>query len=219
METKSSNAPVVVIAFTVVIIVAMICGMVIWLMQRSMAMNERLNDRLLEVRLQEAKAAQAQAGHVPTAQPVETATTSATESALADIQARLKRAEEAAQREADARRKAEQDMAALLSKQQQPAPAPVVVVQQPAAPTPTPAPKQQVKPQPKKADTPKAAAPKKDAPKKETPAKPHQTQAAKIKPRPAPQEIPAAQQRVGSDGYPLNRVTLPMGNDELDWQL
>ena len=61
METKSSNAPVVVIAFTVVIIVAMICGMVIWLMQRSMAMNERINDRLLEVRLQEAKALSAQA--------------------------------------------------------------------------------------------------------------------------------------------------------------
>lgn len=217
METKSSNAPVVVIAFTVVIIVAMICGMVIWLMQRSMAMNERLNDRLLEVRLQEAKAAQAQAGHGSTAKPVEAPTASATESALADIQARLKRAEEAAQREADARRKAEQDMAALLSKQQQPAP--VVVVQQPAVPTPTPAPKQQIKPQPKKPETPKAAAPKKDTPPKATPAKPHQTQAPKIKPRPAPQEIPAAQQRVGSDGYPLNRVTLPMGNDELDWQL
>lgn len=203
METKSSNAPVVVIAFTVVIIVAMICGMVIWLMQRSMAMNERINDRLLEVRLQEAKAlsAQAQAATPETVQPVDASTPSATEKALAEIQARLKRAEEAAKREAAARRKAEQEMAALRSKQHDPAskaaPAPVVVTPQPQAETP------------KVAPTPK------------TPARPKQQQTTlpKAKPRPAPQETPAAQQRVGSDGYPLNRITLPMGNDELDWQL
>lgn len=203
METKSSNAPVVVIAFTVVIIVAMICGMVIWLMQRSMAMNERINDRLLEVRLQEAKAlsAQAQAATPETVQPVDASTPSATEKALAEIQARLKRAEEAAKREAAARRKAEQEMAALRSKQHAPAPkaapAPVVVTPQPQPETP------------------------KVAPKSETPAQPTQKQTTlpKAKPRPAPQETPAAQQRVGSDGYPSNRITLPMGNDELDWQL
>ena len=37
--------------------------------------------------------------------------------------------------------------------------------------------------------------------------------------RQAPTELPASASRVGEDGYPINRITLPIGNDELDWQL
>lgn len=185
METKSSNAPVVVIALAVVVIVAMICGMVIWLMQRSMAMNERLNDRLLDVRLQEAKALSAQAAQPPEVPlPVDPKMAQA----LADIQNRLKQAEALAKREAEARRKAESQIAAM--KQNTPV--------QPTTPVP------EAKP---------ATPPVKETPVTTKPAKPQ------VAPRKAPQETPASAQRVGSDGYPVNRITLPMGNDELDWQL
>ena len=103
MESKNNNTAVIVIAFSVIIIVAMICGMIIWLMQRSMAMNERLNDRLLDVRLQEAKTRSAQAATPaiePKADPVETAE-------LVEMRQKLQAAEEAIKREAEARKKAE----------------------------------------------------------------------------------------------------------------
>lgn len=39
------------------------------------------------------------------------------------------------------------------------------------------------------------------------------------KKRPTPQETPEAKTRIGADGLPLDRITLPVGNEELDWQL
>lgn len=181
MEAKNSNTPVVVIALSVVIIVAMICGMVIWLMQRSMAMNERLNDRLLEIRLQEAKAHAAEGA--PGAVPAQAIPDTEAQKELEAIRAQLKSAEASIQRESEARRKAEQQMAELKSQQTQP---PLV---QESPPTPP-------------ADTAKTAP------------------EATLKPkRQAPTELPASASRVGEDGYPINRITLPIGNDELDWQL
>lgn len=194
MESKSSNTSVVVIAFTIIIIVAMICGMVVWLMQRSMSMNERLNDKLLEVRLQEAKALSAQAGTPAAALP--SVTTDA--AALESMRQQLQQAEAAAKREAEARRKAEREMANLL-KQQAAKPA-----EQVAAPAPVPA-----APAPDQAKP----APQKQPPKKTT------TVVKKQPTRQAPTETKASEARIGSDGYPINRITLPMGNDELDWQL
>lgn len=185
MENKSSNTPVIVIAFSVVIIVAMICGMVIWLMQRSMAMNERLNDRLLEIRLQEAKA-RTETGSAPATPRVD----DATQKELEAMQQQLKSAEEVIKREAEARRKAETKMAEMTT--------------------------QKTAPQPTKTDNVVTTPP---APKAK-PATPPQTPKPVAKPkRQAPTEIPASASRVGEDGYPINRVTLPMGNDELDWQL
>ena len=194
METKNTNTPVVVIALAVVVIVAMICGMVVWLMQRSMAMNERLNDRLLEVRLQEAKARTAQVQpDAPTA-----TTPTPNDSALTEMQARLKAAEEAVKRETEARRKAEREAAALRNRKPSPpakkptekAEKPTEKVERPAAQKPAP------KPTATKASQPQTA------PK-----------------RKAPTETKAAASRIGADGYPINRVTLPIGNDELDGQL
>ncbi len=55
---KSSNVTVITITFAVVIVVAMVCGMVMWIMQRTMAMNEKYIDaRIAEAQLR----AQAQA--------------------------------------------------------------------------------------------------------------------------------------------------------------
>lgn len=194
METKNTNTPVVVIALAVVVIVAMICGMVVWLMQRSMAMNERLNDRLLEVRLQEAKARtiEAQAEAPGVTMPTQN------DSALTEMQARLKAAEEAVKREAEARRKAEREAAALRNRK-------------PAAPAKKPA--EKVEKPTAKVERPEAQKP---APKPTaTKATPPQT----VLKRKAPTETKAAASRIGADGYPINRVTLPIGNDELDWQL
>jgi hypothetical protein len=171
----------------------MICGMVIWLMQRSMAMNERLNDRLLEVRLQEAKALTAQAAAPTQTPPPSVATDTA---ALEAMRKQLQAAEAAAKREAEARRKAESQMADLL-KQQETKPA--------AANTPAPV---QVAPAPAQANKPSPQQPKKTT-----------TVVKKQPTRQAPTETKASEARIGSDGYPVNRVTLPMGNDELDWQL
>lgn len=194
METKNTNTPVVVIALAVVVIVAMICGMVVWLMQRSMAMNERLNDRLLEVRLQEAKARtiEAQAEAPGVTMPTQN------DSALTEMQARLKAAEEAVKREAEARRKAEREAAALRNrKPAAPAKKPAEKIEQPTQKREQPAAKKPVsKPTATKAPQP-SATPK----------------------RKAPTETKAAASRIGADGYPINRVTLPIGNDELDWQL
>ncbi len=49
---KNSNVTIVAIAFAIVIIVAMVCGMVMWIMQRTMAMNEKYIDaRIAEAQL------------------------------------------------------------------------------------------------------------------------------------------------------------------------
>ena len=49
METppRSSIAPLVIIALAVLLIVAMICGTVIWIMQRTMSLNEKFLDARL----------------------------------------------------------------------------------------------------------------------------------------------------------------------------
>ena len=54
MESKSNNTALVIIAFAVVLIVAMLCAVAVWAMQRSMALNEKL----LDVRIAEAAARQ-----------------------------------------------------------------------------------------------------------------------------------------------------------------
>lgn len=122
-----------------------------------------------------------------------------------------------------------------------PAPVPAVPEVKPAEPAPQPAPKAQSQPAPVKP----APAVSQPAPKTERPAtkptpkaqptapvKPAQQNQAKASDttakkspapapakRKAPQETPAAKGKVGPDGLPLNRVTLPVGNDDLEWQL
>lgn len=147
METppRSSIAPLVIIALAVLLIVAMICGTVIWIMQRTMSLNEKF----LDARLAEA------ARPAPVTQPVQVVVPA------------------------------------------QPAPAPA---ESKPAPKPQPAPA----PEAKSAPAPKAA------PK---PALPPKTK------REAPKELPSAKKRLGPDGAPLNRISLPVGNDELEWQL
>lgn len=154
MEQKNSNATLIIIALTVIVIVAMVCGMVMWIMTRTMAMNERL----LEVRLAETKLQQQQ-----TAQPVQ--------------------------------------------------PQLIQVVQ------PTPAPQQQpaAKPEPAKQEARKTEAkPAKQPAKKTVAPKPEPKKAAPK--RLVPQETPEGRAKVGPDGLPLDRITLPVGNDDLDWQ-
>lgn len=226
MESKNNTTAVIVIAFSVIIIVAMICGMIIWLMQRSMAMNERLNDRLLDVRLQEAKALSAQAATPavePKTAPVETAE-------LAEMRQKLQAAEDAIKREAEARKRVESEIATLRQSKPEPTPesqpAPTQVAQPAAAPQPTTQVAQPaVTPQPTTqvaTATPPAQPtppPAKAAP---TTNKPNTASGITVKTQPkrvAPTETKEAAKRIGSDGYPINRITLPIGNDELDWQL
>lgn len=213
MESKNNTTAVIVIAFSVIIIVAMICGMIVWLMQRSMAMNERLNDRLLDVRLQEAKALSAQAAAPvvePKAAPVETAE-------LAEMRQKLQAAEDAIKREAEARKRVESEIATLRQSKPEPTlepqPAPTQVAQPAVAPQPTP---QAATPAPTPQPTPPPA---EAAP---TTNKPNTASGITVKTQPkrvAPTETKEAAKRIGSDGYPINRITLPIGNDELDWQL
>lgn len=143
MEQKSSNAALIVIALAVIIVVAMVCGLVMWVLQRQMALSERL----LDVRLAEAEARRSVPATPPAPQP-----TPAPESKPAQTP--------------------------------KPKPAPKAA--------PTPAPKSEQKPAPKPEQKP-------------APAK-----------RKAPQE--RADVQVGPDGQPLNRIILPVGNDDLDWQ-
>ena len=169
METppRSSIAPLVIIALAVLLIVAMICGTVIWVMQRTMSLNEKF----LDARLAEASRP------APLAQPVQVVVPAQPAPAPAESKPAPK---------------------------PQPKPAPK------AKPTPAPAakPEPEVKPAPapevKPAPAPKAA------PK---PAVPPKTK------REAPKELPSAKKRLGPDGAPLNRISLPVGNDELEWQL
>lgn len=213
MESKNNTTAVIVIAFSVIIIVAMICGMIVWLMQRSMAMNERLNDRLLDVRLQEAKALSAQAAAPvvePKAAPVETAE-------LAEMRQKLQAAEDAIKREAEARKRVESEIATLRQSKPEPTPEPQPAPTQVAQPAVTPQPTPQVAtatPPAQPTPPPAAAAP--------TTNKPNTASGITVKTQPkrlAPTETKEAAKRIGSDGYPINRITLPIGNDELDWQL
>jgi D-alanyl-D-alanine carboxypeptidase len=182
----------------------MICGMVIWLTQRSMAMNERLNERLLEVRMEEAKKA------IETGAP-----DVAADPQVKALQQQLQSVEAAMKREAEARRKAEAQMATLLEREQQTKAKPKPVAKKPA---PKPVVKQKPAPQ-KPTAKPAPAQPKPQAAQPKQQAAPQQAQAPVAPTRKAPTETKASAARVGADGYPINRITLPMGNDELDWQL
>lgn len=171
MEQKNSNATLIIIALTVIVIVAMVCGMVMWIMTRTMAMNERL----LEVRLAEAKQQQQVVQPTPPQQtPVA-----------------------------------------------QPTPEPK---QQPAA---KPVAKRQPVKKPEDKPTVRKTEQKKPATKSETkPATKPATKKPEAKPEPkktepkrlVPQETPEGRAKVGPDGLPLDRITLPVGNDDLDWQ-
>lgn len=227
MESKNNTTAVIVIAFSVIIIVAMICGMIIWLMQRSMAMNERLNDRLLDVRLQEAKALSAQAAAPvvePKAAPVETAE-------LAEMRQKLQAAEDAIKREAEARKRVESEIATLRQSKSEPTPEPQPAPTQVAQPavTPQPTTPQMAQPAVTPQPTPQVATATPPAQPTPPPAaaapttnKPNTASGITVKTQPkrlAPTETKEAAKRIGSDGYPINRITLPIGNDELDWQL
>lgn len=158
MEQKNSNATLIIIALTVIVIVAMVCGMVMWIMTRTMAMNERL----LEVRLAETKQQQAVAVQPVAVQPV------------------------------------------------------VVPTPQPAVkpePAKQPVKKAEVKPATKKPE-PKKVTPKPQPKKPEVKPEPKKTAPARL----VPQETPEGRAKVGPDGLPLDRITLPVGNDDLDWQ-
>ena len=176
METppRSSIAPLVIIALAVLLIVAMICGTVIWIMQRTMSLNEKF----LDARLAEASRP------APQAQPVQVVVPTQPLQPAQPIQT------------APAERKS--------TPKAQPKPAPKAK----PAPTPTTKPAPETKPAP--APTAKPIEAPKPAPQ---PALPPKTK------REAPKELPAAKDRLGPDGTPRNRISLPIGNDELEWQL
>ena len=173
---RPSIAPLVIIALAVLLIVAMICGTVIWVMQRTMSLNEKF----LDARLAEATRS------APVAQPVQVMVPAQ----VAPAQTVPAPAE------------------STPAPKPQPKPAPKVKQPPQTKPAPTPAPSAAVKPAPapeaKPAPAPKAV---------EKPALPAKTK------REAPTELPAAKNRLGPDGAPLNRISLPVGNDELEWQL
>lgn len=170
MEQKSSNAAVAVIALAVVVIVAMVCGMVMWVMQRQMSLNERL----LDIRLAEAQARRPEAAAQPAHEP----------------------------------------KASLLTPSEDGETTPKT-----SMPSDTP----QIATQPKPATRP--AAPKASAnpaasnPPRSQTSKPEasaKTAGPTSPKRPAPKEREDA--KVGPDGQPLDRIVLPVGNDDLDWQ-
>ena len=163
METRNpNNATLIIVALTILLIVAMVCGVVIWMAQRTFALNEKLLDARL-------------------AQPAET------------------------------------------QEPQSPTPPPQATPAERPAEKPTPAPAPEPQPQPVQTPAPKPtpAATQKTAPKQPKQAAPRPAQKPAQKPakRKAPAEAPEAKDKVGPDGLPLNRVTLPAGNDELEWQL
>ncbi|MGN0886850.1 MAG: hypothetical protein ACI4RT_07615 [Candidatus Spyradenecus sp.] len=166
---RPSIAPLVIITLAVLLIVAMICGTVIWVMQRTMSLNEKF----LDARLAEAArpAPQTQPVQVtPPAQPAQPAP--------------------------------------------KPQPKPAAKAQPKPAPKAKPAPAPAAKPAPEAKPTPAATAKPAEAAK---PA-PKPTLPPKTK-REAPKELPAAKDRLGPDGTPRDRISLPIGNDELEWQL
>lgn len=161
MEQKSSNTlAIAIIALATVLIVAMICGMLMWMVDRNQSFNERLLDRQMQ-----ATARTAEPAPTPAPAPVQVATP-----------------------------------AQPVTQTPAPAPQPAPEVTAPATPTKT-----------------TAAPAKKPATTRQKPAtKPTTSVPAK---RVAPKETEAAQTRVGPDGQPEHRITLPVGNDDLDWQL
>lgn len=160
METKNpNNATLLIVAVTILLIVAMVCGVVIWMAQRTFALNEKLLDARL----------------AQTAEPQDT------EPPAPEAAPKAEPKPEAAKPQAPQ-------------------------TQAPKAEAPKPQP--QAKPQ--------AKAP---APEAKPEAKPAQAPAQKPAKRKAPTETPEAKGKIGPDGLPLNRVTLPVGNDELEWQL
>ncbi len=154
-QPTSSNTSLLIIAVAIIAIVAMICGMVVWIMQRTLSLNEKY----IDMRLAESQGvAQAPAQAKPlTVVPhrVVPSTRSTQESAP------------------EARTQVEEP-----SRTKERAPASVAV--QAEAPAKAP---------------------------------------VNVKKRRAPVETPEAKKAVGVDGLPLDRVTLPLGKEEFDWQL
>lgn len=174
---------IITIAVAVLLVVAMICGTVIWIMQRTMTLNEKYIDaRLAEVRSETAQPPALPP--TPASMPVVTPGTAATE----------------------------QPSAPAVTETPKPAARPK------AKPTPKVVP--QVSEKQKKPVNPPAAA----KPVATTPAKPAKP-APTTKTPPAPQkrrppvELPASKERLGPDGLPMDRIILPVGSDEVDWQL
>lgn len=158
MEQKSANAAIVVIAMAVVIVVAMVCGLVMWVLQRQMSLSERL----LDVRLAEAEA----------------------------------------RRSAPAFPSAPNAVSPTPRPDKTPAPAPTT-------PTPQTSPHATTNASPTANDktSPTTSAAAVGVPSASKPAPPR---------RKAPLERKDA--KVGPDGQPLDRIILPVGNDDLDWQ-
>lgn len=177
MEQKSSNVAVVVIALAVVIIVAMVCGMVMWVMQRQMGLNERL----LETRLAEAQARHAEA--LATASRPTTPVTLSVEKATGQVTKQAPTATSTAS--APVAKESESKEAVAPQKQVEAATPPAKEVKKPETPAV----------QEKKVQQPPART---------------------MPVRKAPKERKDA--KVGPDGQPLERIILPVGNDDLDWQ-
>jgi len=154
-QPTSSNTSLLIIAVAILAIVAMICGMVVWIMQRTLALNEKY----IDMRLAESQGvAQAPAQAKP----------------LTVVPHRVVQPAQSAPANAVAPRVQSGESSQMKERAVTP------VVAQAVPPV-------------------KATAP--------------------IKTRKAPEETPEAKKAVGADGLPLDRVTLPLGKEEFDWQL
>ncbi len=221
-SSKSSTPTVLIISLTIVLIVAMICGMVMWIMSQSMAMNEKL----LDVRLAEAQGHAAPTQTVvapphpdprpqieevipesktpPPEKPVEEVKKPVVKKPATKKPTATTPPKKSTKKAPESTKPAPQKPTA---KPEATPPAPQKSEAKPAelppppaeavTPTPTPPPTQQASAQASGASTRSSAMPK----------------------RKAPTETPAARQRVGFDGLPKDRINLPVGNDDLDWQL
>ncbi len=154
-QPTSSNTSLLIIAVAILAIVAMICGMVVWIMQRTLALNEKY----IDMRLAESQGvAQAPAQAKP----------------LTVVPHRVVQPTRSTPVNAVAPRAQSGESSQI----KEPSRTQVAVQAVPPA---------------------KATAP--------------------IKTRKAPEETPEAKKAVGVDGLPLDRVTLPLGKEEFDWQL
>lgn len=189
-QQKNPNTiTLLIIVGAILLIVAMVCGVFVWMAQRTFDLQEKMLESNRAETVTEGQPVAPAPASTPVAPEVKPAPpVSAPATSVPQPAPKVQPAPELAASAPVASQPA--------PKAERPAPKPAPKAQ-PAAPA-QPAQQNQVKPQ--------AAAPQKSP-------------APVTAKRKAPQETPAAKGKVGPDGLPLNRVTLPVGNDDLEWQL
>lgn len=189
-QQKNPNTiTLLIIVGAILLIVAMVCGVFVWMAQRTFDLQEKMLESNRAETVTEGQPVAPAPASTPVAPEVKPAPpVSAPATSVPQPAPKVQPAPELAASAPVASQPA--------PKAERPAPKPAPKAQ-PAAPA-QPAQQNQAKPQ--------AAAPQKSP-------------APVTAKRKAPQETPAAKGKVGPDGLPLNRVTLPVGNDDLEWQL